>query len=198
MIEPPTPPALRDRVLSGWEGGDLWLFAYGSLIWRPDFDADEQRAATVYGAHRALRLRSRVDRGTAERPGLVFALLRGGRCNGVVYRIGAPSARSVFDQVWEREMPTLAYTPRWLRCRTAAGPVRALTFMLERDHPSLAERMSEPQMLEVLRHARGRYGTTLEYLLNTARSLRERGIRDAEVERLVQLAHRHGLVPGAA
>ena len=192
--EPPTPAALHQQVLSTWDGGDLWLFAYASLIWRPEFEADEQRTATIYGCHRALRMRSRIDRGTAQRPGLVFALLRGGSCAGVAYRIAAARAASIFDQVWEREMPTLVYTPRWLNCRTSAGPVRALTFTLERDNPSFTGRLDDAALLDILRHARGRYGTTLDYLVDTARCLRQRGIRDSEVERMVQLAHRHGLL----
>ena len=194
MIEPPTPSTLRKQVLSAWDGGDLWLFAYASLIWRPEFEADEQRAATVYGCHRALRMRSRVDRGTAQRPGLVFALLRGGSCAGVAYRLSAERALTIFDQVWEREMPTLVYTPRWLTCRTPQGTVRALSFTLERDNPSFTGRLDDAALLDILRHARGRYGTTLAYLVDTARCLRERGIRDSEVERMVQLAHRHGLM----
>lgn len=194
MIEPPTPDHLHEQVLSAWEGGDLWLFAYASLIWRPGFEADEQRGATVHGFHRAFRLRSHADRGTSQRPGLVFALMHGGRCSGVAYRIAAPRARPIFEQVWEREMPTLVYTPRWLRCITAQGPVQALTFMLERDSPNFTGRIDDATLLEILREAGGRYGTTLDYLLDTARCLHERGIRDREVQRMVRLAHQHGLV----
>lgn len=193
-VEPPTPPELRGQVLGSWGGGDLWLFAYASLIWRPGFVPDEQRAATVHGCHRALRMRSRMDRGTAQRPGLVFALMRGGSCSGVAYRIAAGRAPAVFEQVWEREMPVLAYTPRWLRCKTGLGPVRALTFTLERDSPNFTGRLDDAALLEVLRHAQGRYGTTLAYLLDTARCLKERGIRDREVQRMVQLAQHHGLI----
>ena len=65
----------------------LWIFGYASLIWRPEFEAVERRQARVHGWHRAFRMRSRINRGTPERPGLVFALMPGGSCQGGVYRL---------------------------------------------------------------------------------------------------------------
>ena len=71
-----------------WGGqNDLWVFGYASLIWRPEFEFAEQRPAQVRGYHRALKMWSRVNRGTPERPGLVFALLTGGSCKGMAYRV---------------------------------------------------------------------------------------------------------------
>lgn len=183
------PQALLEQTLRGWgTGDDLWVFGYASLIWRPDFDADEQRGACVHGWHRALRMRSRINRGTPERPGLVFALVSGGSCRGVVYRIERARAERELERLWAREMPTGVYDPRWLPCRTPAGGVRALAFTLDRSSPAHTGEIADAEMVEILRHARGRYGTTLEYLLETAASLRSRGIRDREIERLERLA----------
>jgi len=183
------PQALLEQTLRGWAAGDdLWVFGYASLIWRPEFDADEQRGAAVHGWHRALRMRSRINRGTPERPGLVFALVSGGSCRGVVYRIGRARAECELERLWAREMPTGVYDPRWLPCRTAAGTVRALAFTLDRASPAHTGEIADAELLDILRHARGRYGSTLEYLLQTATSLRERGIRDREIERLERLA----------
>jgi cation transport protein ChaC len=197
----PTVPPLRDpqallaRTRHEWGGHeDLWVFGYASLLWRPEFDSDEHRPATVRGWHRALRMASRVNRGTPDRPGLVFALLPGGSCQGAVYRIGRSRAPAVLEDLWQREMPTGVYDPRWLPCATAKGPVRALAFTLSRKSPQHTGRLSDAQMLDILRHARGRYGTTLEYLVRTARCLAERGVRDREIERLLALTRRHGLV----
>ena len=68
-----------------WGGkDDLWIFAYASLIWRPEFEHAEERFATIHGYHRALKMWSRVNRGTPECPGLVFGLLHGGSCKGMV------------------------------------------------------------------------------------------------------------------
>jgi len=189
------PRAMLDDTLSGWGGqGDLWVFGYASLIWRPEFDADEQRGAAVHGWHRALRMRSRINRGTPQRPGLVFALVTGGSCRGVAYRIERRRVEHELKRLWLREMPTGVYDARWLACRTALGPVQALAFTLSRRSPQHTGRLPDAQLLDILRHARGRYGTTLDYLLETARALRNRGVHDREIERLVALAQRHRLV----
>ena len=185
------PQALLAQTLRDWPAdADLWVFGYASLIWRPEFAADETRGAAVHGWHRALRMRSRINRGTPERPGLVFALVPGGSCRGVVYRIARSRAERELERLWLREMPTGVYDPRWLPCRTPAGPVRARAFTLERASPAHTGVIPDGEMLEILRHARGRYGSTLDYLLETAACLRERGIRDREIERLERLARR--------
>jgi len=177
-----------------WGGqSDLWVFGYASLIWRPEFEAMEQRSARVHGWHRALKMVSRVNRGTPECPGLVFALVAGGSCRGVVYRIARDQVDDELPRLWAREMPNSVYDPRWLPCRTDAGPVTALAFTLSRESPFFTGSMDEARLLEVFRTACGRYGTTLAYLMETARCLRSRGIRDRDVERLVALVRAHAL-----
>lgn len=194
-------PALRDpqtllaETLKGWSPHeDLWVFGYASLIWRPEFEAVERRGATVHGFHRSFRMRSRVNRGTPDKPGLVFALLPGGSCRGVVYRIASTGAREELDRLWAREMPTGVYDPRWLNVTTSGGPVRALAFTLSRRSPAHVGLLDDAQLLAILRNAHGRYGSTLDYLVHTHRSLRAHGIRDVAVERQIALARRHGLV----
>jgi glutathione-specific gamma-glutamylcyclotransferase len=197
--EPTAPPgrdpqAMLARMRHHWGGrGDLWVFGYASLIWRPGFDAAEHRVATVHGWHRALQMRSRINRGTPERPGLVCALVSGGSCRGVVYRIRRRDADETLQTLWEREMITGVYDPRFVACRTAHGTASALAFTLSRSSPSHTGHIGDDEMLQILRTAAGRYGSTLEYLRETARSLRERGIVDRGLERLTALAHRHGL-----
>ncbi|MDP9045416.1 MAG: gamma-glutamylcyclotransferase [Pseudomonadota bacterium] len=188
------PRPMLDDALQAWGGADdLWVFGYASLIWRPEFDADEARPAVVHGWHRSLVMRSRVNRGTPECPGLVFALVSGGSCRGMAYRLAAPRAAAELERLWAREMPTGIYDPKWLACRTPAGPVRALAFTLSRSSPAHTGQVDDESMVDVLRRAVGRYGSTLEYLLETDASLRGCGIRDRDVERLVALARRHGL-----
>ena len=186
--------ALLQALRAQWASRhELWVFGYASLIWRPEFDAVERRDAVVHGWHRALRMRSRVNRGTPEVPGLVFALLPGGSCRGVVFRLARERAHDELDRLWVREMPMGVYDPRWLPCRTAAGPVQALAFTLSRRSEACLPRLADEQIVDVLRHARGRYGTTLEYLAETARALAAQGVRDREIERLMRLARRAGL-----
>jgi len=187
--------AMLARALLEWGGhDDAWIFGYASLIWRPEFASAERREAVVHGWHRALRMRSRVNRGTPEQPGLVFALIGGGSCRGFVYRIERDRVRDELQRLWLREMPTGVYDPKWLACRTPQGLVRALGFTLHRESPSHTGRLDDERLLHILRHAQGRYGSTLDYLVETGRSLRAHGIADAEVDRMIALARQHGLV----
>jgi cation transport protein ChaC len=186
--------ALLAQVRRQWGGqDDLWVFGYASLIWRPEFDAAEHRPALVRGWHRALRMRSRVNRGTPEQPGLVYALVSGGMCHGMVYRIPRAQGLQELDRLWLREMPTGVYDPRWLRCQTAAGPVMALAFTLSRRSPNYTGPIDDGAMLRILGQARGRYGTTLDYLVRTAEALRQHRMCDRETERLLALARKSGL-----
>jgi cation transport protein ChaC len=182
------------RARAAWGGeSDLWVFGYASLIWRPEFQSVEQRVAHVHGWHRALEMRSRVNRGTPECPGLVFALVAGGSCRGMAYRIERDRVDTELPNLWAREMVNGVYDPKWLACRTPQGMVKALAFTLSRTSPNYTGPVTDDHLVEVLRSACGRYGTTLTYLLETARSLQRCGIRDREIERMVGLARHHAL-----
>ena len=188
--------ALLAQVGLQWGGQcDLWVFGYASLIWRPEFESVEQRPARVHGWHRALEMRSRINRGTPEFPGLVFALVGGGSCHGMAYRIARDRVEDELPRLWAREMPNSVYDPKWLDCRTTQGPVTALAFTLSRASPNYTGPMDDAHVVQVLRRASGRYGTTLAYLLETANALRSHGIRDTKIERLVALARQHALAP---
>jgi cation transport protein ChaC len=186
---------LLERTRAEWQasGGDLLLFAYGSLIWRPDFEFSEALPAKVLGFHRVLRMRSRVNRGSPQQPGLVLALVSGGSCRGLVYRIPRDDAERVLPRLWAREMPNGVYEPRWLNCDTPMGRFKALAFTLSRHSPNWTGDLPERELLHIFRHAVGRYGTTLDYLLRTVQGLRAQGIRDRALERQARLAARHGL-----
>lgn len=188
------PTRLLEQVQQQWGGQqDLWVFGYASLIWRPEFDAAEHRPAWVHGWHRAFRMQSRVNRGTPEQPGLVYALVSGGLCRGMVYRLPLQRAHDELPRLWLREMPNGVYDPRWLRCRTAQGDVTALAFTLSRRSPSFTGRLDDQTMLHILRHAQGRYGSTLDYLVRTTQALREHRMCDRESERLLGLVRSQGL-----
>jgi glutathione-specific gamma-glutamylcyclotransferase len=174
-----------------WGGNDdLWVFGYASLIWRPEFKADEQREARVHGWHRALKMQSRAHRGTPETPGLVFALMAGGCCRGMVYRIHKDRAAEELTRLWEREMPNSVYDPKWLPCQTLQGKVKALAFTLSRRSPQFVGHLPDHALLSILRTAKGGFGTSMDYLLETANSLRNCGIRDREIERMVALVRK--------
>ena len=185
------PGPMLEQVLHDWgERDDLWVFGYGSLIWKPDFEFAERRPARVHGWHRALKMWSRINRGTPERPGLVFGLLSGGSCQGMVFRIPRQSGREVLTRLWGREMITGVYDPKWLICHTSHGPVRALAFTLSRQSPSHTGTLTEDEYRRIFAQATGIYGTTLEYAHKTLEELRRMKIRDRALERLLKLTHR--------
>ncbi len=195
---PRDPARLLAEALKAWGGDrDLWIFGYASLIWRPEFSAAEQRPATVHGWHRALEMVSNINRGTPQCHGLVFALVSGGSCRGMAYRIEQSRAAAELTRLWEREMPTGVYDPKWLSCSTTQGCISGLAFTLSRSSSSFTGRLPDDRMIDILRSASGRYGSTLDYLLETSASLARCGIRDREIERLAALAQRHGLVTEA-
>ncbi len=169
------------------EKQDLWVYGYGSLIWRPDFEFAEQRQALLRGYHRALCLWSRINRGTPEQPGLVFGLDVGGSCRGMAFRIPAESVPKVFDALWLREMPSGAYIPRWLRCRTSQGDTRALVFTMNRKTDAYVPRMPDEQLRQVVYSAQGTNGPCIEYVMETASALQRSKILDKRLQSVVQL-----------
>ncbi|NMM79440.1 gamma-glutamylcyclotransferase [Acidovorax sp. SRB_14] len=186
----PDPAPLLEQALKTWGGrSDLWIFGYASLIWRTDFDYAERPEARVHGWHRALKMWSRINRGTPDCPGLVFGMLSGGSCRGMVFRVERAQAPQIMAQLWQREMPLAAYDPRWLPCQTPAGEVRALAFTLSRNSPSHTGNLPENEYRRIFREARGRYGTTHEYAHATYEGLRRLGIHDRALARLLAFSH---------
>ncbi len=179
---------LLDRFRAQTAGQDLWVFGYASLLWRPEFEAQEQHACRVWGWHRALKMWSRLNRGSPECPGLVFALLPGGSCQGVVYRVGQSDADEVLQRLWAREMPMDVYTPVWLPCSTPQGSVKALAFTLPRSSPSFTGHLTSETYRHIFRNASGRFGTTLDYAQQTYDSLRSHGIDDRALAALLRHA----------
>ncbi|MCB2099802.1 MAG: gamma-glutamylcyclotransferase, partial [Rhodobacterales bacterium] len=121
---------------------DIWVFGYGSLMWRPGFTYQEMRQARLQGYHRALCVYSHHYRGTPERPGLVLGLDRGGCCVGMAIRVAARDSEAVIDYLWQREMLNDVYLPKWLPVTTDKGKVDALCFVVRRDHEQYARGLS--------------------------------------------------------
>ena len=185
------PAPLLEKALREWGGhSDLWIFGYASLIWRPDFEFAERRPARVHGWHRALKMWSRINRGTPDCPGLVFGMLSGGSCHGMVFRIPKGEGRETLARLWQREMVTGVYDPKFLDCQTTHGSVRALAFTLSRKSPNHTGVLSEEDYRRIFATATGIYGTTLDYVQATVDELRRHNIRDRELERLLRLARR--------
>ncbi|MCE4061736.1 gamma-glutamylcyclotransferase [Pandoraea sputorum] len=177
-----------DAALVGWDGReDLWIFAYGSLIWNPGMPVEECLRARVHGYHRGLYLWSRVNRGTPEQPGLVLALDRGGSCAGVAMRLAAKHVRTEFETLWYREMAMGSYRPMWLNCQLADGRTKpGLAFVMRREAVSYAGRLPDAIVRQVFDQAQGRYGTTHDYVARTVKALREAGMPDPALEAVLR------------
>jgi glutathione-specific gamma-glutamylcyclotransferase len=176
----------REAALRDWRGDqDVWVFGYGSLIWKPEFDFIEQRSALLPGHHRALCLWSRINRGTPELPGLVFGLEAGGECHGMAFRVAAELVLPIFETLWRREMATGAYHPSWIDCQTPQGAVKALAFVIDRAGPAYVPEPSDDALIEIILRASGIYGSCLEYVTQTADALEAVGIHDARLSALV-------------
>jgi len=192
-IVPPLSRADRDRsrrsILEGIGfGEDAWVFAYGSLIWNPAFHFVEKRVGRIHGYHRRFCLRSHVVRGTARKPGLIVALDCGGSCWGILYRIDAKDLELETSLIWEREMATRSYTPRWLKIRTETGAVRAIGFVAERAYEHYAGQLSIDETARIIATASGQLGTCLDYLRSILENLNTFGVTDEQLQNLLALA----------
>ena len=183
--------AIRRELLAARPAnGEVWVFAYGSLIWKPASAVVEERVAILRGWHRAFCLGwDRRYRGSNERPGLMLALDHGGSCKGVVQRLPADAVEANLDKLLRREVVTRPspFPPRWVTVETASGPVRAITFTMDRKSGFYVSGLSCEEIAGVLATAVGHFGSMAEYLHNTVRHLEELGIGDRYLWRLQEL-----------
>jgi cation transport protein ChaC len=168
---------------------DLWVFAYGSLMWRPGFDFLDRVPARLTGLHRALCVFSFVHRGTPERPGLVLGLDRGGMCRGIAYRVAAASRAQTIAYLRGREQVTTVYveTMRQIELEDRARRrVRALCYIVDRSHVQYAGRLTLAESLHHVRQGHGQSGPNRDYVLETVRALEALGYRESDLHRLAQ------------
>ena len=173
---------------------DLWIFGYGSLMWRPGFAYVRRAHARLDGFHRGFRLYSMHHRGSIDRPGLVLGLDRGGTCEGMAYLIAPELAHATHAYLTEREQVSGAYREAWLPVTLLAEPhehVMALAYLVERRHPNYAGRLTVGEQAHLIRGARGVSGNNLDYLLNTLAHLSALGIREPELARVAAIAGPH-------
>jgi len=166
---------------------ELWVFGYGSLMWRPGFSHETEAPGLLKGAHRALCIYSVLHRGTHEQPGLVLGLDRGGACRGVAFRVTPGAEEETIAYLREREQVTEVYVEAYRNVRLVDGSrktVKALTYVADPTHPQYAGRLSLDEQLRIVRACRGEAGANVEYVLNTVRHLEETGVRDAMLAKL--------------
>lgn len=173
---------------------ELWVFAYGSLMWRPGFASEEVVHAKLVGWRRAFCIYSRFHRGSAQRPGLVLGLDRGGVCEGLAYRVASENVAATLAYLRDREQVISVYREALvpLTLMTPDRPeVLALAFLVERAHPSYAGALPLWEQAHLIRGAAGRSGSNIDYFLSTLTHLSELGIRERELERLLGLVGSH-------
>ena len=174
--------------------GDIWVFGYGSLMWRPNFPHTEAQLALLRGYHRSLCIYSVEYRGTRERPGLVLGLDRGGSCRGRAMKVAGKDAEEVIAYLHEREMINRIYVPKWLPIALPAGAgggekkVRAYAFVADRGHEKFVPSLSEAEAVKLILQGRGKTGTCLDYVQSLVRHMDELGIPDGPLHRMVRLA----------
>jgi cation transport protein ChaC len=185
-ITVPELDALEVRLTAELAGGPLWLFAYGSLIWRPDFTFVEQRRGTVHGWHRSFCLELTTWRGSRQQPGLMMALDRGGRCAGVAYRLPPGNEAAQIRRLLEREITVREDLGmvRWVTAQTHQGACRCLVFFAGPKGKGIALKLPLERVAAILASACGHGGSCAAYLYNTVVKLEEIGIRDRNLWRL--------------
>ncbi|NIX75163.1 gamma-glutamylcyclotransferase [Microvirga terricola] len=165
---------------------DLWVFGYGSLMWRPGFPFVETRHAHLSGYHRSLCVFSHVHRGTPDNPGLVLGLDRGGRCHGVAFRVTPQEAEATVHYLREREQVTAVYLERRLPVRLNDGrAVTALAYVVDRKHEQYAGRLAFEEVLTLVRQGRGVSGANPDYVRSTHEHLLGMGVVDPLLARLM-------------
>ncbi len=173
--------ATRQVALAGRLHTDLWVFAYGSLMWDPAFHFAEVRSALARGYHRAFCLRSELGRGAPGKPGLMAALERlpdGGECHGLAFRIAADLADRETWIIWRREMIAHAYAATFIPVDTPQGPVEALAFVMDPTAEHYAPGLDLEESARLIATGEGLFGKNLDYLDNLAEHFRLLGIED--------------------
>jgi cation transport protein ChaC len=170
--------------LSAREGA--WIFAYGSLMWRPGFPYVEAAPARLHGYHRSLCIYSIVHRGTPEQPGLVLGLDRGGSCRGFAFRIDPAKEGEILAYVDGRELVTDVYRRKRLPVTVAGRRVPAWSYVVRREHPQYAGPLAPDRLRDLVRRGVGRSGHCRDYLLSTVGHLEEMGIVDGPLHALAK------------
>jgi cation transport protein ChaC len=168
---------------------DLWVFGYGSLIWRPGFDYLDRIPANIIGMHRSLCGYSFDHRGTPERPGLVLGLDFGGACRGIAYRVAAKHRAATLAYLRAREQTTAVYRELvrgiWLEGKPQRR-VEALCYAIDRGHAQYAGRLSHERQLQIVRQGHGRSGNNRDYVIETVKALEALSITDHDLHVLAQ------------
>lgn len=178
--------SLRGTMLDAPDVENVWVFAYGSLMWNPCFDVAESHHAELHGYSRAFSIFTVEARGTPARPGLGLALQPGGTCQGIVLRIANDGRDAGLARLWAREMLTGIYSPAWVSVAALGRDIAALTFVVNAVHEQYAGDMPPAEQVELIRNAHGKFGSCRDYLASTVAALRAAGVDDPPMTALLE------------
>jgi cation transport protein ChaC len=181
--------ALTRELIADCKGGPFWVFAYGSLIWKPECDFVEHRRATAHGWHRSFCMTLTRWRGTPDCPGLMLALDHGGACHGVACRLPDDDQAAQLGKLLRREIDQRhdIGTLRWISAKTEAGKVRALTFYAGPRASYYTGKLPDAEVARILARAAGHWGSCANYLFQTVTKLEEYGIHDSHLWKLQEM-----------
>ncbi len=179
--------ATRTRTLAGHRDEELWVFAYGSLMWDPGFEFIDVMKAHVDGYSRSFCLKDELGaRGTFEAPGLMAALDVGGECTGLAFRIGTEQLDEETELLWRREMVTGVYVPTIVDAESELGTIKCITFVANHKASRICPDLPREDKIRYLATGTGVLGTSLEYIENLADHLTALGIDDPYVFSLLE------------
>ena len=174
--------ARRNIIPDKGIGEDIYIFAYGSLLWNPTVDYEEECLAKIYGFHRSFCMKTNLGRGSFKKPGLMLGLDRGGSCRGSALKLKKSEAIKNIDILFRREMVTGAYKPKLLKTILEDGrKVMSLAFTVDKKHKNYFQNKAIRTKATMISNAHGFLGTCEEYFSNTLQSLSELNIVDSEM-----------------
>jgi cation transport protein ChaC len=158
-------------------------------MWQPGFPFLETQPALLRGYHRALCIYSTRFRGTPEKPGLVMGLDRGGSCKGRAFLLAAADVPKVMDYLYEREMDTGIYVPKFLNVKLNDGStVKAYHFLVCREHEQYTGKLTFDDAVKLVCDGVGPKGTSIEYLQNTLNHLDDMGTVEGPLHKICERA----------
>lgn len=177
------------EVLATLNGDPIWVFAYGSLIWKPAASPVERRRSCALGWHRSFCLDMHEWRGTPEQPGLMMALRRGGTCTGIAQRLPGSDRHREMVGLLRREIggPVGYSSLRLINLHSQEGSLRALCFYADPDEVAKRPELPLQEIASILASACGHAGSSAEYLFLTVSALVAENIHDPHLWRLQEL-----------
>ncbi|MDB4222995.1 gamma-glutamylcyclotransferase [Granulosicoccus sp.] len=179
---------LIEQTLKSLGDSELWVFGYGSLIWNPALDYEEQRRCSIKGFEKKFCFWTTLSRGSIECPGLMMGLIEGDGCNGVAFRIDAINAATELDVLFRREMSHYIYKPTWIeaQCVETKSTFKILTFVVDIENHRFVDNLSLKDIVRIIATAQGPLGRNCDYLFQLSEKMHELGFEEPELDDLVK------------